>query len=127
MDVDNILRYMAVHNFVVNLDSLSGNMAHNYYLYEEDGRLNIIPWDYNLAFGGFQSGNASEVINFPVDTPFSSGISMEDRQFFAALLENEAYLAKYHEYLRMLAEEYVEGGQFGKTVESIRASIDSLV
>lgn len=127
MDVDNILRYMAVHNFVVNLDSLSGNMAHNYYLYEEDGRLNIIPWDYNLAFGGFQSGDASEVINFPVDTPFSSGISMEDRQFFAALLENEAYLAKYHEYLRMLAEEYVEGGQFGKTVESIRASIDSLV
>ncbi|MGN1334045.1 MAG: CotH kinase family protein [Anaerovoracaceae bacterium] len=127
MDVDNILRYMAVHNFVVNLDSLSGNMAHNYYLYEEDGRLNIIPWDYNLAFGGFQSGDASEVINFPVDTPFSSGISMEDRQFFAALLENEEYLAKYHEYLRMLAEEYVEGGQFEKTVESICASIDSLV
>ena len=127
MDVDNVLRYMAVHTFVVNLDSLSGNMAHNYYLYEEDGTLNIIPWDYNLAFGGFQSGDASETINFPIDTPFSSNISMEDRQFFAALLENEEYLAKYHEYLMMLAEEYVGGGLFEKTVENIRTSIDSLV
>lgn len=127
MDVDNVLRYMAVHTFVVNLDSLSGNMAHNYYLYEDDGSLNIIPWDYNLAFGGFQSNDASETINFPIDTPFSSNISMEDRQFFAALLENEEYLAKYHEYLRMLAEEYVGSGQFEKTVENIRASIDSLV
>ena len=52
---------------------------------------------------------------------------MEDRQFFAALLENKEYLAKYHEYLRMLAEEYVGGGQFEKTVENIRSSIDSLV
>ena len=32
MDVDNILKYMAVHEFAVNADSLSGNMAHNYYL-----------------------------------------------------------------------------------------------
>lgn len=51
MDVDNLLKYMAVHTFSVNLDSLSGNMAHNYYLYESEGRLNIIPWDYNLSFG----------------------------------------------------------------------------
>lgn len=127
MDVDNVLRYMAVHTFVVNLDSLSGSMAHNYYLYEENGRLNMIPWDYNLSFGGFQSGNASEAVNFPIDTPFSNGISMEQRQFFAALLENEEYLATYHEYLRKLAEEYVGSGQFEETVENIRSRIDSLV
>ena len=33
MDIDNLLRYMAVHVFSVNEDSLSGTMAHNYYLY----------------------------------------------------------------------------------------------
>ena len=32
LDVDLMARYMAVQTFVVNLDSLSGNMAHNYYL-----------------------------------------------------------------------------------------------
>ena len=96
MDVDNILRYMAVQTFVVNLDSLTGNMPHNYYLYEKDSELNIIPWDYNLSYGGFQSGSADDVINFPIDTPFSESISLEDRQFFMALLNNENYLAQYH-------------------------------
>ena len=127
MDVDNILRYMAVQTFVVNLDSLSGSMVHNYYLYEDDGRLNIIPWDYNLAFGGFQSGSASETINFPIDTPFSSGVDLADRQFFMALLENETYLAQYHDYLSQLVEEYVNGGGFDSFYDRVTAQIDALV
>ena len=127
MDVDNVLRYMAVQTFVVNLDSLSGNMAHNYYLYESDSKLNIIPWDYNLAFGGFQSQDASDVINFPIDTPFSSGVSTEDRQLFLSLLENEEYLEQYHEYLRQLTDEYVGGGIFENTVSRITSQIDDLV
>lgn len=45
MDIDNLLRYMAVHVFSVNEDSLSGRMAHNYYLYEYNGQLNLFPWD----------------------------------------------------------------------------------
>lgn len=127
MDVDNVLRYMAVQTFVVNLDSLSGNMEHNYYLYEDDSVLNIIPWDYNLAFGGFQSQNASDVINFPIDTPFSSGVSTENRQFFMSLLENDEYREQYHEYLRQLTEEYVGGGIFENTVSRISSQIDDLV
>lgn len=127
MDVDNILRYMAVQTFVVNLDSLSGSMAHNYYLYENDGKLNLIPWDYNLAFGGFQAGSASETINFPIDTPFSSGVDPEDRQFFMALLENETYLAQYHAYLSQLVEAYVNGGGFDSFYDRVTAQIDALV
>lgn len=125
-DVDNMLRYMAVQTFVVNLDSLSGNMAHNYYLYEKNGQLNLIPWDYNLAFGGFQTGDASSMINFPIDTPFS-GVSLEDRQFFKALLEDPACLEQYHTYLTMLVEEYVVGGKFDILYHSIRDQIDELV
>lgn len=126
LDVDNMLRYMAVQTFVVNLDSLTGNMAHNYYLYEKNGQLNLIPWDYNLAFGGFQSGDASSMINFPIDTPFS-GVSLEDRQFFKALLEDPEYLDQYHTYLKMLVEEYVVGGRFDTLYHTIRDQIDELV
>ena len=129
MDVDNILKYMAVHTFVVNDDSLSGTMAHNYYLYEYNGRLNILPWDYNLSFGGMtQGGNmngmssgATSVINDAIDTPFSI------TDFFDALLENEEYLAKYHEYLGMLVDKYVNGGEFENTCTRIRSQIDELV
>ena len=135
LDVDNILKYMAVHEFVVNLDSLSGNMAHNYYLYENDGQLNIIPWDYNLSFGGMTNGGmgggpgrastessgATDMINDPVDTPF------DGTDFFDALLENEEYLEQYHGYLRQLAEEYVQGGRLQEVWERLDAQTDELI
>ena len=124
MDVDNILKYMAVHVFSVNLDSLSGNMTHNYYLYESDGQLNLFPWDYNLAFGGMSMGqdvDGTSMINDAIDTPFDS------TDFFDALLSNEEYLNKYHEYLRILVEEYVNGGRFEETYNRIRSQIDELV
>jgi spore coat protein CotH len=131
MNVENVLKYMAVQTFVVNLDSLSGNMDHNYYLYEQDGQLNIIPWDYNLAFGGFQGGSgsnsSSSVVNFAIDTPFSSSISLSDREFFAALLENDEYLSEYHEFLNELVQKYVYGGEFNSVYTRIRSQIDTLV
>lgn len=121
LDIDNILKYIAAHTFAVNLDSLSGNMAHNYYLYEKNGRLDIIPWDYNLSFGGMNGGSASGVINFPIDTPFNC------TGFFDALLKNEEYLEKYHSYLKKLCEEYIEGGLFEKNYNDIRSHIDEAV
>ena len=129
LDVDNILKYMAVHTFAVNMDSLSGNMAHNYYLYEHDGKLNLFPWDYNLSFGGMSSmgrggedsDKGTEMVNDAIDTPFSG------TDFFDTLLENEEYLEKYHEYLRKLTEEYVDGGRFEETYNRIGSQIDALV
>lgn len=44
-DVHDVIRYFVVHNF----DSYTGSMIHNYYLYEEDGALSMIPWDYTLT------------------------------------------------------------------------------
>ena len=61
------------------------------------------------------------MINFPVDSPF------ESTEFFDGLLENEDYLARYHEYLRMLCEEYVNGGRYDALMERLHAQIDSLV
>ncbi len=52
VDVDAVLKYMAVQTMVVNLDGLTGDTTHNFYLYESDGRISLIPWDYDLAFGG---------------------------------------------------------------------------
>ncbi len=122
LDVDNLLKYMAVHNFAVNEDSISGSMAHNYYLYEANGKLNILPWDYNLCWGGMHGGNnASSVINDAIDDSFSS------TEFFDVFLENEEYLEKYHSYYRELIEGYVESGRFEETYNRIRSQIDELV
>lgn len=120
LNVDNMLKYMAVHNFVVNDDSLSGNMAHNYYLYEEYGKINIIPWDYNFAFGGMGRGDASSVVNRPVDD------SYESTTLFDVFLNNEEYLDRYHQYYNQLVQEYVLGGKFEETYNKIRTDIDVL-
>ena len=57
VNMDEVIRYFVVHNFVCNFDSYTGSIIHNYYLYEEDGAMEMIPWDYNLAFGGFSAGS----------------------------------------------------------------------
>ncbi len=122
MDIDNLLRYMAVHVFSVNEDSLSGMMAHNYYLYEYNGKLNLLPWDYNLSFGGMGSGNdASGVINSPIDNAFSA------TDFFDSLMEDETYHSRYYEYMQQLISEYVNGGGFDAFYTRTRSMIDELV
>ena len=122
MDVDNLLRYMAVHVFSVNEDSLSGSMAHNYYLYESGGRLNILPWDYNLALGGMGGGNdAASVVNDAIDNAFSG------TTFFDTLLADESYHSRYDAYLQQLVSEYIDGGGFDAFYERVRSQIDALV
>lgn len=125
-DVDQILRYLAAHTFVVNLDSYSSNMAQNYYIYEKDGQVTILPWDYNLAWGGFQSGGASSVVNFPIDTPVS-GVEMEARPLLAKLFENSEYLTRYHGYLQELVDQYFANGQFAERIDALDARIGEYV
>lgn len=125
-DVDEILRYLAAHTVVVNLDSYSSSMAQNYYIYERDGRISILPWDYGLSFGGFQSGDANSVINFPIDTPVS-GVSMEDRPLINKLLEVPEYKEKYHEYLRQIVDGYFNSGIFEDRITALDAKINEYV
>lgn len=92
LDMEAVLRYFVVHNFVVNGDSYTGSMIHNYYLYEQDGKLSMLPWDYNLAFGGFQGNDAESAVNDPIDDVLS------DRPMQAWIFSSEEYTELYHEY-----------------------------
>jgi len=53
IDVENIMKYMALQTMVVNFDCMTGKNTQNYYLRESDGIISLIPWDYNLAWGGY--------------------------------------------------------------------------
>ena len=122
MDVDNLLRYMAVHVFSVNEDSLSGMMAHNYYLYEAGGKLNLIPWDYNLALGGMgRSNDATSVVNSAIDNAFSG------TTFFDTLMADETCHSRYYAYLQQLVSEYIDGDGFDAFYTRVRSQIDALV
>ncbi|WP_246597246.1 CotH kinase family protein [Faecalicatena faecalis] len=123
VDVDEVLRYFVVHNFVCNFDSYTGSMIHNYYLYEKDGVMSMIPWDYNLAFGGFMSGSdADSLVNYPIDTPVSGG-TVDSRPMLAWIFNQEEYTEMYHEYFADFISEYFDSGYFEEMIDSVSEMI----
>lgn len=123
VDVDEVIRYFVVHNFVCNFDSYTGSMIHNYYLYEENGQLSMIPWDYNLAFGGFQGAqDATALVNYPIDTPVSGG-TVDSRPMLAWIFASEEYTALYHQYFDEFLTEYFESGYFQQMMAETEALI----
>ena len=126
VNVDEVLRYFTVQVVVVNLDSYLGRTGHNYFLYEEDGIISMLPWDYNLAFATYSLGmpdpinDAELYVNYPIDTP-ASGEIMTNRPLYHNLMKNEEYFAKYHAYFDEFIREYFESGYFvKKTAETVK-------
>ena len=121
VDVDEVLRYFVVHNFLCNGDSYTGMMIHNYYLYEEDGQLSMIPWDYNLAYGSFQGSDSTVTVNTPIDTPVSGGMS--DRPMLSWIFSSDEYTERYHE----LFSEFLESADSEKLVSDTKEMIAEYV
>ncbi len=117
IDIDEVLRYFTVQVFVVNLDSYLGRTGHNYFLYEEDGILQILPWDYNLAFATYSLGMPDPIndstlyINYPINTP-ASGDVMKKRPLYHHVMKHRPYYDRYHAYFDELIEGYFESGYF---------------
>lgn len=122
VNVEQVIRYFVVHGFVCNGDSYTGSMIHNYYLYEEDGVLSMLPWDYNLAFGGFQSADASGAVNEPIDTPVSGG-SLEDRPMVGWIFRSEEHTALYHQYYSEFLSSLLESGWCEALIDETAAMI----
>ncbi len=102
LDVDGALRYIAISALIVHLDNYIA-MGHNYYLYDNNGKFVILPWDLNMAFGTFNYGlNRSQLINYYIDEP--TGGAMVDRPLVNRLLSYQPYLDAYHGYLEELLD-----------------------
>ena len=121
LDTEEVIRYFVVHNFLCNGDSYTGQMIHNYYLYEENGQLSMIPWDYNLAYGSFMGGRGTSAVNSPIDTPVSG--DMSDRPMIAWIFGSEDYTAQYH----TLFAQFLASHDFGALVDETAALIGSYV
>ena len=98
-------------------------MVHNYYLYEEGGRLSIIPWDYNLSFGGFSaSTNATSTVNSPIDSPVSGG-TVESRPLIAWIFNDDNALTAYHQAYDRFISENIENGWLSQEISRMQAMI----
>ena len=126
IDIDEVVSYFAVSNFLLNWDSYVGYTGHNYYLYEEDGKLSILPWDYNLAFGTYALGmsdpirDANVLINYPIDTPCTGDV-MLNRPLYHELMKD--HLASMYKMIDLFIDEYFKSGEFELKYEKISRMI----
>lgn len=118
LDTEEVLRYFVSHIFTCNSDSYTGGMIHNYYLYEQNGQLSMIPWDYNLAFGQ-QGRSAASAVNDPIDTPTSS--SLDSLPMIAWIFDDGQYFDRYHALYRAFLTQFIDSGWIDETLEAGRA------
>ena len=123
LDIDSALQYIAGNTVMGNYDSYNGQHAQNYYLYEQEGKFYVIPWDYNMSFGGFM-GSALAGETIPVDQPVMNA-SMEETPLITKLLAIPEYKEKYYGYIRALIN-YFEGFEerVAELAEQIRPYVE---
>ncbi|TNJ61900.1 spore coat protein CotH [Paenibacillus hemerocallicola] len=119
LDVEEMLKFIALNAIAVNMDSYLGSNKHNYYLYESNGIFSVLPWDYNMSFGGLGS---SQIL---IDEPTQGALA--DRPLVAKLLAVEKYKEKYHEIIRNMIEGYLSSATFKARVQELSAMISSYV
>jgi spore coat protein CotH len=134
LNTEEVISYFVAHNFVMNYDSYTGEMLHNYYLYEKNGELSMLPWDYNLAFGIFMDQDyemtdgehATMVVNYGIDSPLVNA-KLENRPMWSWIVKDKSYLGNYHEHMNNLIVEYFESGRFEKEITQLYEMITPYV
>ena len=118
IDIDSLLKYMSVSVALSNLDSYHGTLAHNYYIYEQDGVFSFLPWDFNEAFGTFAMNcNSVDMRELYIDEPTSGALA--DRPMVANVFADENNLDIYHEYLWQLIEGPLTSDTFDTRITEI--------
>lgn len=120
LNTQEVIDYFAVNNFVLPLDSYTGSIVRNFYLYEQDGKLEMIPWDYDSAFGDNNLDSIAYYASYPLDKPF--GAKLEDRPMMSWIFSDSVFEEKYYDILVNIAEE-VQSGEYYDLINQVNEMI----
>ena len=132
INVDQTLWMHAFNNVLVNLDSYTGRLSHNYYLYRDSaGCFQPIVWDMNLSFGGFRfDGNGTPLTNEEMIT-FSPLVHFKNRNpkrpLLVNLLNNSLWRKIYLAHMRTIVEENFSNGEFKNRCAELEKFIENEV
>lgn len=129
LDVDMVLRYLAVSSAIINLDCYQGGMFHNYYLYGENGKYTIIPWDLNITFMPFgmdgMNENKISVTEYLIDEPTSGAV--DKYPLIDRLLSVPEYLERYRSYIEYLVNGPLHEDVIEQKALELHAMLDKYV
>ncbi|MCB9316414.1 MAG: CotH kinase family protein [Lewinellaceae bacterium] len=130
LNVDQTLWMHALNNVLVNLDSYTGSLSHNYYLWiDSTGVGHPLIWDLNMAFGGwrrdysFNQMSDQELIEF---SPFT-GYNLPKRPLISKLLQKPLYRKVYVAHMKTIVSEVLESGLWLKEAQEMMKEIDPWV
>ncbi len=132
LDIDQTLWMLAFNNVLVNLDSYTGMLCHNYYLYRDSfGVYHPIVWDMNLSFGGFRRlTSAGQLSNEEMQT-LSPFVHYKDnnakRPLIVKLLSNDLYRKIYMAHLKTILDENFANSNYLKRAKAMQSFIDKHV
>ena len=132
VDVDQALWMLAYNNLIVNLDSYTGQLCHNYYLYENpDGTFTPLIWDLNLSFGGFRFLDSWKALDNEALQSLSPFVwyKRKDprRPLISRLLSDPLYRKLYVGKMHTMAQAYFASGEYLDRARSLRRLIDAEV
>lgn len=130
MDIDEVVRYFAVHSWLCQMDNMFVGQK-NFGLYiSNDGVCTLLPWDYDLSFGCYYPSTAETTANYPLDVMYrfnmfggknEAAVSKNtyvDFPLFNVIYQNEKLMERYHNYMKECSKVAALGGTIEATGES---------
>lgn len=127
VDIESNIAYFIANNFVANPDAYPSHHPNNYFLWDLNGKLKMIPWDYNTAFGVCSeyssTYNTSMIVNQNI-LEYVGLLDNNEKIPMWDMLLQEPYQTQYVETYSKFIEDYFDSGYYDelitKTYEMIR-------
>ncbi|MBK6931197.1 MAG: CotH kinase family protein [Saprospirales bacterium] len=130
LDVDQTLWMHALNNAMVNLDSYTGSLSHNYYLWiDSTGVGHPLIWDLNMAFGGWRRDFSFNQMTDEALIQYSplAEFSNLKRPLISKVLRTPLFRKIYIVHLKTIVADYLEKEQLLATGQAMMAEIDPWV
>ncbi|HFA51430.1 MAG TPA: hypothetical protein ENJ95_20650 [Bacteroidetes bacterium] len=133
MNIDMLLWMHAFNNVLVNLDSYTGRLSHNYYIYKTpDGVFTPLVWDMNISFGGFKYDGLKkgaltkeELQRFSMFAHYKT--KNPKRPLITNILANPLYRKIYVGHCKTIVEENFANGSYLEFAKKVQNIIDQEV
>ncbi len=130
LDVDQVMWMLAFNSVLVNLDSYTGMLCHNYYLYRDlNGGYHPVVWDMNLSFGAFRFAGLDKL---PLRTSQMQEMSPfihykqrnKKRPLITNLLGNDLYRKIYIAHIKTILKENFTNQQYLERARKVHKLIE---
>ncbi len=122
---------LALNSVLVNLDSYTGKLSHNYYLYRDTFKVwHPIMWDLNLSFGGFPfDGEKSGKLSTEEMQKHSLQVHLrtKERPLISTFLSDEKNIKLYRFMIRTICEDFFNNGKYLELMKNYKAQIREAV